>query len=241
MKVPTTLYIGINTHGVIDINSDNKIVTFAVPKNINISYISSVAPGVDNILTLDVSEKINKNIDEYLQGQTNNQTNNQTNKSMIVETIVNIARKEETILSKYIKNDYYNNKKVELAHYLYTRDKSFTVKEYTGKMLIYEKRFVEFTEQEISNCEIDIDNANYFNKIVIYNIDCIDLLQQIKLYFGRSYIYLSELITVLVSMGAKNIIFLDLSCNTFLSHNKLTERSIRHMRRNMETEINNIL
>ena len=237
MKVQTTLYIGINTHGVIDINSDNKIVTFVVPQGVNISYISSVAPGVENILTLDVSEKINKNIDEYLQGQ----TNNQTNKTRIVETIVNIARKEETILSKYIKNDYYNNKKVELAHYLYKRDKSFTVKEYTGKMLIYEKRFVEFTEQEISNYEIDVDNANYFNKIVIYNIDCIDLLQQIKLYFGRSYIYLSELITLLVSMGAKNIIFLDLSCNTFLSHNKLTERSIRHMRRNMETEINNIL
>jgi hypothetical protein len=231
MKVPTTLYIGINTHGVIDINSDNKIVTFAVPQNINITYISSVAPGVDNILTLDVSEKINKNIDEYLQGQ----TNNQTNKTRIVETIVNIARKEETILSKYIKNDYYNNKKVELAHYLYTRDKSFTVKEYKGN--IHEKRFIKFTEQEISNYEIDLDNANYFNKIVIYNIDCIDLLQQIKLYFGRSYIYLSELITLLVSMGAKNIIFLDLSCNTFLSHNKLTERSIRHMRRNMETEI----
>ena len=88
--------------------------------------------------------------------------------------------------------------------------------------------------------EIDIDDANYFNKIIIYNIDCIDLLQQIKLYFGRSYIYLSELITVLVSMGAKNIIFLDLSCNTFLAHNKLSERSIRHMRRNMETEIKNI-
>ena len=232
MKVPTTLYIGINTHGVIDINSDNKIVTFAVPQGVNISYISSVAPGVENILTLDVSEKINKNIDEYLKRQ--------TNKKSIVENIVNIARKEENILAKYIKNDYYNNRKVELAHYLYTRDKSFAVHEYRGKMLMYEKRFIEFTEKEISNYEIDIDDANYFNKIIIYNIDCIDLLQQIKLYFGRSYIYLSELITVLVSMGAKNIIFLDLSCNTFLADNKLSERSIRHMRRNMETEIKNI-
>lgn len=236
MKVPTTLYIGINTHGAIDINSDNKIVTFSVPQEINITYISSVAPGVENILTLEVSEKINKNIDNYLKEQ----TNKQTNKTQIVENIVNIARKEENILAKYIKNDYYNNRKVELAHYLYTRDKSFTVKEYTGKMPIYEKRFIEFTEKEISNYEIDIDDANYFNKIIIYNIDCIDLLQQIKLYFGRSYIYLSELITVLVSMGAKNIIFLDLSCNTFLANNKLSERSIRHMRRNMETEIKNI-
>lgn len=236
MKVPTTLYIGINTHGAIDINSDNKIVTFSVPQEINITYISSVAPGVENILTLEVSEKINKHIDNYLKEQ----TNKQTNKTQIVENIVNIARKEENILAKYIKNDYYNNRKVELAHYLYTRDKSFAVHEYRGKMLMYEKRFIEFTEKEISNYEIDIDDANYFNKIIIYNIDCIDLLQQIKLYFGRSYIYLSELITVLVSMGAKNIIFLDLSCNTFLAHNKLSERSIRHMRRNMETEIKNI-
>jgi hypothetical protein len=233
-SIPETLIIGINTHGCYDVNSDNMIDKFIIPKNTNIIKIDATCLGIDNMMTLETSEHINRKIDEYVES-----IDDFSDYNMIITNINKIAKKLARKYGKRIKYDYFRKGNKILANYIHHKDKSFLTKMHYEGSPILNKRFVTFDETQIKNYEIVLDDTDYFNQIVIYNMDSTDIMELVYKHFNRNDVYLQELTELLVGMGAKTLIFVDLSCNTFLPtdlNTVLSARDIRTLRRDLERD-----
>ena len=233
MSFPETLIVGINTHGEIPLDNNGNPFQMTIPENMCIIKIDSVTPGVKNASTLNIYEKISENVSNYIETE----YNETDDISKTANDITNIAVQTNTENIENIKKDYnkYNNQ--DLANYVYHYNKSFKINKYYPNSTLINKNFTLFTKEEEDKYEIDIESIFFFNKIIIYNMDNTNVFTLIREFMDPNIeqITLFELIELLTQMGAKNIIFLDLSCSVFtpIDNTSLTERSIRTKRRNI--------
>jgi len=233
MTVPETLIIGINMHGEIPLDNNGDPFQMTIPENMFIIKIDSVTFGVANVSTLDIYEKISENVSNYIETEYK-ETND------ILETanhIKNISVETNIENIENIKKNYNKHNKPVLANYVYHYNKSFTINKYYPNSTLINKNFKLFTKEEEDKYEIDIESIFFFNKIIIYNMDNADVFSLIREYMDPTIeqITLFQLIELFTQMGAKNIIFLDLSCSIFtpIDNTSLTNREIRTKRRNI--------
>lgn len=239
MSVPKTLIIGVNMHGEIHLQNNGEQYNETVPENMKLTVISAVAPGVPFVSSFEnyenMSAKISKRINKIKNWD--NLTNSQlTNLTLSIQDLLVETSKEETkdILKMhqhlYTKQDI-NPVYQRFAHYY---DSAFKIQKYNSNETFTDKLFLKFSKGEVLNP--DNIPEEYFNKIVIYNLegkqDIFQYLASVGLNIEE--ITLSEMITFLVNIGVENLIVVDLSCSVFKGNtNYLTERNIRYLRRQM--------
>lgn len=239
MSIPKTLIIGVNMHGEIHLQNNGELCKEVVPENMNLSVISAVAPGVPFVSTFENYENIsakvsnrinkiknwNKLTNSYLEDLSENL------RDLLVETNKEAAKEilkmHQQLYSKQNINQIYQ----QFSCYY---DNAFRIKKYRANDTFTDKLFLKFSEGEVLNP--DNIPEEYFNKIVIYNLegkqDIFQYLASVGLNIEE--ITLSEMITFLVNIGVENLLVVDLSCSVFKGHpNYLTERNIRYLRRQM--------
>lgn len=239
MSIPKTLIIGINMHGMIQLQSDGELHKETVPENMNLTVISAVAPGVPFVSTFENYENISAKITNKINRikNWNKLTNKQIEglsenlRDLLVQTnqeeSKNILKMHQQLYSKRRVNSIYQR----FAHYY---DDAFRIQNYRSNETFTDKLFLKFLQGEVLNPNCATEE--YFNKIVIYNLegkqDIFQYLASVGLNIEE--ITLSELITFLVNIGVENLIVVDLSCSVFSGDaDYLTERNIRYLRRQM--------
>lgn len=239
MNIPKTLVIGINMHGEIHLTGDGTPLNSIVPENMHINIINAVVPGVPNISTLENYENLAENISEKVKdiSDWNNLTQPQISeitqniKEMLVATN---DEQSNDIINQYQKSYNKGNINTHFKDFAHSYNKSFKITSYTSRQSIPDKLYLKFLPGEAENPN-DVEE-NYFNKIVLYNLDGEPDIFELFKTFGTNLdqIKTSELIEFVVSLGVQNLIIIDLSCSVFKGEHKfLTERNIRQMRRTM--------
>lgn len=237
--IMNTLVIGINMHGEIPLQENGKVYTDTIPNNMNISIISSVAPGIPFVSTLSNSENLLNKIPTKLKQvkDWNKLTNSQLTKitKHIRNLLVDTNIKEANNIVKESQHLYVRNK----TNTIYQKfsqyyDNSFKVTSYCGGDVFTDKLFIKFLDGEVLN-PFNI-TENYFNKLTILNSnEQQDIFQMLKICgLNIEQIWLSELFEFLLNIGVENLIIIDLSCSIFTGDPKyLTDRHIRYLRREM--------
>jgi hypothetical protein len=249
MNIPKTLVIGINMHGEIHLQDNGTPKTEYLYENINVKIINAVAPGVPNVSTLENYENLAVNIStkcETIKNWNKLTKNNITEISGSIKNLLVECNQEEAKLIIKEHQNLYSKKQINhnFQKYAHLYGKSFNISEYVPNKKIINKRFVKFTDEEINNFDPDENSEtnleyNYFNKIVIYNLegepDIFELFESMGLNVTEITLY--ELIEFLSNAGAENLIIIDLSCSIFRGNPEyLYERNIRHLRRQIIEE-----
>ena len=237
-SIPNTLIIGVFLHGELHLTDNGDLDNETVPDGMNVTIINAVAPGVPNISTLEDYENIASQISKTVKERKNYGilTNSQIN--IIAENLRDMLVKENKVQSNDILKEHqhlYSKNKVRpvLQKFVHQYGNSFKIKTYEANDKIPNKLFIKFNEGEV----INPDNIpeNYFNNIVLYNLEELDLFKMLEsagLYIDQ--ITLGEMLEFLVNLGFQNLIMVDLSCSVFKGKSEfLTERNIRLKRRKM--------
>lgn len=239
MSIPNTLVIGVNMHGEIHLQDNGEVYNEIIPKNMNLTVISAVAPGVPFVSTLENYENMSAKISKRINRIEN--WNKLTNKHLEVlsdnlrDLLVETHTKEVKDILK-IHQRLYNrqNTNPNYQRFIHQYDNAFRIEKYRENDIFIDKLFLKFSEGEVLNPDNILEE--YFNKIVIYNLegkqDIFQYLASVGLHIEE--ITLSELIAFLVNIGVENLIVVDLSCSVFKGEScYLTERHIRYLRRQM--------
>jgi hypothetical protein len=157
---------------------------------------------------------------------------------MIAENLRDTIVKENKAQANDIINEHqhlYSKHKINpiLQKFAHQYGNSFKIKTYEANDKIPNKLFIKFSEGEV----INPDNIpeNYFNNIVLYNLEELDLFKMLESAgLDIDQITLGEMLEFLVNLGVQNLIMVDLSCSVFKGKSEfLTERNIRLKRRKM--------
>lgn len=239
MSIPKTLIVGVFLHGVLHIKTNGEVNTDIVPDGIHVTLINAVAPGVPNISTLQEYENIAMKISTFVKTM-------KTNYNELTKTQIDALSKQfKNMLVSENKNQamdivkehqrLYSKKDVDINFQKFTHQygNSFQIKSYDTNDTIPNKMFVRFSEKEVINP--DNIKETYFNNIVLFNYDELDLFNMLlSVGLDINEITLGKMLEFFVALGVENLIIIDLSCSTFHSIPKfLTERNIRQIRRKM--------
>jgi hypothetical protein len=232
-SIPNTLIIGVFLHGELHLTDNGDIDNDIVPDGMRVTVINSVAPGVPNISTLEDYEHIATQISKTVKRRKNYDelTNSQIN--MIAENLRDTIVKENKAQANDIINEHQHLINPILQKFAHQYGNSFKIKTYEANDKIPNKLFIKFSEGEV----INPDNIpeNYFNNIVLYNLEELDLFKMLESAgLDIDQITLGEMLEFLVNLGVQNLIMVDLSCSVFKGKSEfLTERNIRLKRRKM--------
>jgi hypothetical protein len=235
MEFPKTIIITINTHGGIDCikekSNDNNYLypIITVPDSIKkLTIIDSVPFGID--IYIDDDEIIN---------YTNVITDNFYQKYNVIDDI------DPVQINKIIDNtvNYIKNKTIDK----YKKNKNID-KEYSRCLQsknIYENKYFYPNDKIVNKifCYEMIDKTNSYNNIQIINnklnhIDLFDLVKK-KKYFDGYETTLENILHFLSSKCVENVIIYDFSCYTFVHNDKISDRTIRNFRREINHKLNN--
>jgi len=234
MKIPETLVVGINTHGEIPVDSTtNKPLQFRFDDaDINIYKLSASAPGVSNISTIEPFESMNQKISECVQDM--DQISSKMAKIKKICRSNNRENLENMMRDPKIRSD------AKFREYMHQYDNAFQWQHIATDCVIDNKTYIKFTEEEIRELDIESKEPEYFNRIVFYNMDNIDLFTLIESVMDTKIetLTLKDLIDFIINLGkdkVKTIIFVDLSCSTFHREDghALSPREIRAIRRSL--------
>jgi hypothetical protein len=235
-KFPKTIVLTINTHGGIDCKKKNNTndlefnwiyPIIEVPVEIkNLIIIDSVPFGISiNISKIEIEKNINIIAKNYY-----NQYKNIKELSMKQIDLINDKNIEE-IKKDTLKNklNIFNNQKylrcIELKN-IYNKKNYKSGDKIVNKSFCYEQK----------------DKTNIYKNIKIINkdIDHIDLFDLVNTdkYFDGYQTTLENLLNFLINKGVENIIIYDFSCYTFLPNNKISERTIRNFRKEINNKLN---
>lgn len=234
--IPETLVIGVFLHGELHMKDNGELNYDIVPDGMRVTVINAVAPGVQNISTLQdyeiMAEKISvkvktrKNYDKLTKSQIKNLS--ESLRDMLVITNKNQATdiiKEHQYL--------YSRQKVNLTFQKFAHQygNAFKIKTYNTNDFIPNKLFIKFSEGEVINP--DNIQENYFNNIVLYNLEESDLFRMLlSTGLDINQITLGQMLEFFVNLGVKNLIIVDMSCSAFKGNSQyLTERNIRQLRK----------
>ena len=239
MIIPKTLVIGVFLHGEHHLNNDGKINTGIVPDGIRVTVINAVAPGVPNLSKLEEYENMARQISTRIKGRKNYDKLTNTQINNLTENLRDLLVKENENQTKDIIKEHQhlysrNNINPTFQQFAYQTGNAFKIKTYESNDTIPNKLFIKFSEGEIVNT--DNIPENYFNNIILYNLegepDLFKVLESIGL--DITHITLGQILDFLVNLGVENVIMVDLSCSTFKGNPEfLTERNIRQTRRQM--------
>jgi hypothetical protein len=236
--IPKTLIIGVFLHGELHITDNGDLDNENVPDGMRVTIINAVAPGVPNISTLEDYENMARQISKTVKERKNYDTLTKCQINMIAENLKDMLVKENKVQSNDILNEHqklYSKNKVSptLRKFVHQYGNSFKIKTYEANDKIPNKLFIKFNEGEV----INPDNIpeNYFNNIVLYNLEELDLFNMLEsVGLDINQITLGEMLEFLVNLGVQNLIMVDLSCSEFKGKSEfLTERNIRLKRRKM--------
>lgn len=239
MEIPKTLIIGIYLHGEIHLNENGDVNNDRVPDGMRLNVINGVAPGVPNISTLEDYENMAKKISNRIKRRDNYTKLTKTQiddlclnlRDLLVRTNKNqandILKEHQRLFTKKQVNPTFQK-------FSYQYENSFIIKKYESNHIITNKVFIKFSEGEVIN-PYNIPE-NYFNKIVLYNLegepDLFELLKSVNLDIEE--ITFAQLMEFLVNLGVENLIIIDLSCSVFKGDSKyLSDRNIRQTRRKL--------
>ena len=237
-SIPKTLVIGVFLHGELHIKYNGEINNDIVPDGIRVTVINAVAPGVPNISTLqdyeNIATKISKNIkrrknyDKLTKSQIRCLSGSL--RDMLVSEnqnqAIDIIKEHQYLYSK-------NNVNPTFQKFAYQYGNAFKMKTYEANENIPNKLFIRFSEGEVINP--DNIKENYFNNIVLYNLEELDLFSMLlSSGLDINQITLGQILEFFVNLGVENLIMVDMSCSTFKANPEfLTERNIRQTRRKM--------
>lgn len=245
MEFPETILLTINIHGGIQcfpndlINNpsnyklnhlENDLIysTIKIPKNINkLIIINSVPIGIDIHIT-------NSQIVKYTNLISNNYYKCNNNiENMSIEQIILLNK---LIIDKIIDDTILNVQK-------YTNMNEKFIKCVNSKY-IYEQHIYSSDDVIVDKSYgfENFDKTNEFKNIQIINknfenIDLFDLLEKNE-YFDGFETTTENILYFLSNKCVKNIIIFDFTCNTFLHEKKMSERTIRNFRREINHKLN---
>lgn len=242
---PNTIILGMNLHGEIKLNNEEKPEIKQIPPNIkNIIQLNVVAPGVPNISRMENYNKLLNLTEQFVH---NNTFSSYPNKEELIDYVKHIqqiliseSKAENHQMEKYYKQLLTKNgsqKEIQkFENYIYSLDKTYMINSYNAGHFISNKLFYKFSEVELR--ELSEIHTN-FNKIVIYNDEKMDVFELIKFVSGVEIneISLFDLIDFFVGVGGvENIIFIDMSCSIIKNSNNIVvnDRKIRAIRREIE-------
>ena len=237
-SIPNTLIIGVFLHGELHLTDNGDIDNDIVPVGMRVTVINSVAPGVPNISTLEDYEHIATQISKTVKERKNYDTLTKSQINSVAENLRDTIVKENKDQANDIINEHqhlYSKHKVNpiLQKFAHQYGNSFKIKTYEENDKLPNKLFIKFSEGEV----INPDNIpeNYFNNIVLYNLEELDLFKMLEsVGLDINKITLGEMLEFLVNLGVQNLIMVDLSCSVFKGKSEfLTERNIRLTRRKM--------
>ena len=238
MEFPKIIVLTINTHGGIDCikdNSNHNNYTYpiiSIPNGIKkLTIIDSVPFGIDINIE-------NNDIEDYIRIIRENFYWNYTKIDRIPFLKINkiIDKTINYIKNKTINNykNYKNYKNIEKPFLRCLESKNiYKINQYSHDDKIVNKSF----------CYEIKDITHKFNKIQIINtefgnIDLFDLLNKEK-YFDGYETTLENILNFLSSKGVENILIFDFTCYSFLPYDKISERTIRNFRREINLKLNN--
>ena len=226
MSIPKTLIIGLHVHGEIPLLSDGNPMTKQMI-NQSMIMINAVVPGVLNISTFEHYNESSKRIAEIVASSSSKDDLELANE------IQHALRASNEQNKKNIEIEYFNGLTL-FQSFIHKYDNAFAMIEYKKGDLITNKLFYKFTQEELKVVADD----NYFNKIIIYNMDETDLFELFaSLGYNMDEITLVQLLDCLHGMGAENIILIDQSCSVFKKESgsgTISERQTRYLRRNIQ-------
>jgi hypothetical protein len=242
----------ITTHGAIILNDNDKIPpgTFTVPNNMNIVYMSAVAPGACNIIDYDTLQIINTSIlqklddiNEKLNLLTPHATEDTINqiKTYFTDTMSTLKIQDKSSnynrLSKLFEKNKIDSDDIE---YMYNFSKFYRVNIYNSGQQIRNKIFAR-TDGEIFRkigqiYELDL-KINMFSKYG--RADLMNVLDKhtpdINTPDHYASVTLEELIGLLSNLKIKNVVIFDFTCAGFIRDDENIEekREVRRQRRNL--------
>ena len=182
-SIPKTLIIGVFLHGELHITDNGELDNENVPHGMSVTIINAVAPGVPNISTLEDYENMARQISKTVKERKNYDTLTKCQINRIAENLTDMLVKENKVQSNDILKEHqklYSKNKVSptLRKFVHQYGNSFKIKIYESNDKIPNKLFIKFNEGEV----INPDNIpeNYFNNIVLYNLEELDLFKMLE-------------------------------------------------------------
>lgn len=236
MSIPKTLIMGIFLHGELHLSDIGELNTDTVPHGMRVTVLNAVAPGIQNISTLEDYENIAIRFSKVVKKRQcyDKLTNDKINKVVVNlrDMLVRENKKQSNDIIKLHQHLYCKNQvNVVFQKFTHQYGNSFNIKTYLENDKIPNKLFIKFAEGEV----IIPDNTEetYFNNIVLFNLEESDLFRMlVSVGLDIEQITLGQMLEFLVGLGVQNLIMIDLSCSTFKGKSEfLTERNIRLIRR----------
>lgn len=236
--IPQTLVIGIFMHGELHIKDNGELNYDIVPNGMRVTIINAVAPGVTNISTLQDYENMASKISVKVKSRKNYDKLTILQIKKLSESLRDmlVTENKNQALDIIKEHQYlYARKKVipTFQKFTYNYDNAFKIKNYNSNDIIPNKLFIKFSEREVIN-PLNVPE-NYFNNIVLYNLEESDLFR-ILLSTGLNInqITLGQMLEFFVNLGVHNLIIVDMSCSSFKGKSQfLTDRNIRQIRRQL--------
>jgi len=214
MDYPKTVLVIVTAHGLIELTSDNKPITFNIPTGINtLTKLSAVTPGVCNITNPEDIDKFIENILKELKNP--DEYNKLLNEPVAYLNFLADMYKsiEEETVKETIKdkNPDYDSKIRD--EYYYHRNKSYNITEYKTSELIINKKFLRNNKTELNTSPWD------FQISVLNVVGVPDLFREIKgirtFQDTESSITLEEIVEFLKTKSVENIVLIDFSCSNY--------------------------
>lgn len=234
--IPKTLVIGVFLHGELRMKDNGELNNDTVPDGIRVTIINAVAPGVPNISTLQDYENMAIKISKIVKSRKNYDKLTKSQINYLSANLRNVLVSENKNQAAEIIKEHqylYSRSKVNPTFQKFSNQygNAFTMKTYESNAIIPNKLFIKFSEGEVINP--DNIEENYFNNIVLYNLEELDLFRMLlSTGLDINQITLGQILEFLVNLGVENLIVVDMSCSTFKGNPEfLTERNIRQIRR----------
>jgi hypothetical protein len=241
-----TFVVGINLHGEITLDKDSNPETRHIDSRF-IVKMDAVSPGVPNISTFENYNNLSEITGELVRSRSNNWLNHpmqskrkyESYKEKMVDFVTTLKRRfmdenkknVKGIEQVYAEKMRCNEPCEHEQNFIHNKDTLYTISSFDTGDAITNKLFLKFTPEELDHLHVDEDDLvdKGFNKIIIYNLDNIDVFDLL----GPEYtqITLFNLIDLFTGMGAENIIFIDMSCSVFPFDSQISKRTIRNLRK----------
>ena len=234
LKYPKTVYISIALHSAVELDNNNIIDTFTVPKNMTITKISSAIPGLTYIAPDNLNNIIG-DIHNYIITVPNMDINRIKNHLICNDLHQNKLRQQQQNLIK--KKRKFEEIDDEIIDYNNLFDSCYQINTYNSADCIINKSYQQ-KPTELNPCKIFDCHMVMLNSHVPLNL--LNEIPYCPLYgkfLKKEYtnISLKNIIKFLEHKKVKHIILMDFSCSSFYEKEKHTyitdKRLIRSLRR----------